>query len=122
MDAGGEGHHAVHGEGGTSEDRQRAQQQLYDFVSRTLQQLIAVETSRDGATYSSLEHLARLDISVMPAQTGELLYFVNEVERGSGMQLYSGIDPSRSMEMMDELGHTLVKWLDSLRGPFLYTL
>jgi hypothetical protein len=49
---------------------------------------------------------------------GELCYVVNEVEQGSGLHMYSGIDPSRSMEVMDELGGVLVNWLDSLQSAY----
>jgi hypothetical protein len=112
IDAGGEGHHIVHGEGGTSEQRRQSQQELYEFVLKTHERLVTLEKRRDACSVSSLEHLARYDVSVITAESGELHYVVNEVERGSGLQMYSSIDPSRSMEMMDELGEVLIHWLD----------
>lgn len=112
MDAGGEGHHIIHGEGGTTEQRHQAEQELYSFIQHTHEQLVKVEKRRDSSGKSSLEQLARYDVSVMPVDSGEIRYVVNEVERGSGLQLYSGIDSSRSMEIMDELGQVLIGWLD----------
>jgi hypothetical protein len=114
LDAGADGHHIVHREGGTLEERGRAKRQLHDFVNTTLERLIAIETRRNHAKVSSLMHLARLDISVMPTSTGELSYFVNEVERGVGVCLYTKIDHSRSMDVIDEFREVLLRWLDTL--------
>jgi hypothetical protein len=49
-----------------------------------------LETRRNGCGFSSLQHLARYDVSVMHDNCGELCYVVNEVERGSGLH-YEGL-------------------------------
>jgi hypothetical protein len=55
IDAGGEGHHIVHGEGGTSEQRRQAQQELHEFVLNTHQRLVTLEKRRD-ALHFTLPH------------------------------------------------------------------
>jgi hypothetical protein len=114
MDAGGEGHHIVHSEGGTTKQRHQAKQELDSFIRHTHERLVKAEMRRDSSRQSSLEQLARYDVSVVPGDSGELCYVVNEVERGSGLQLYSRIDSSRSMEIMDELGQVLISWLGDI--------
>jgi hypothetical protein len=113
LDSGADGYSIIHRDGGTLDELQAGRQQLHDFVLDTLNALVKIEKSRTQATVSSLEHLARVDVSVMHNDSGELAYFVNEVERGVSVCLYSRLDSSRSMEIMDEFREVVTRWLDS---------
>ena len=92
----------MHHEGGTLEEQRHGKCLLYNFVNTMLEQLITIETRCNHAKVSSLMHLAQLDVSVIATSTGEISYFVNEVERGVGVCLYTKLDHSRSMDIIDE--------------------
>ena len=114
LDAGVEGFNVVHRGGGTLEERQQGQSQLHTFVQQTFSGLIAAEMHRVCGGVCSLAHLARLDVSVMRNVAGELVYFVNEVERGVGVCLYLRLDSLRTMEIIDEFREVLLQWLDGV--------
>ncbi|KAJ7362745.1 hypothetical protein DFH08DRAFT_950983 [Mycena albidolilacea] len=90
--------------GGSTEQCAKAMQGLYQFVSQTLDGLVAeAERNLDGP--SQLRDFARVDVSFMTKGNGEagFDYFVNEIELGgNGVCMFSAYSNAAEM-VMDEL-------------------
>lgn len=96
----------------SEEECQESRKGLYSFVSATLQGLREREqVRRPGA--SSLDCLARVDVGIIPGAKGGWDYFVNEVERGICVALFSYMPDIPSEQLMESMGTFLVKYLDS---------
>ncbi|KAG1853983.1 hypothetical protein F4604DRAFT_1932952 [Suillus subluteus] len=96
--------------GGTFSERCQADQELESFATTVLSQLIEVEEDLLGAP-SSLRLMVRLDIGVMHGPDGQLGYFINEVERGVGIGLFSAGNPRWTLRLADEFGCSFSKWM-----------
>ncbi|KAG2057233.1 hypothetical protein BDR06DRAFT_951884 [Suillus hirtellus] len=89
--------------GGTLSEQRQANQELESFVTTALNQLIGVEEESLGAP-SSLRLIVQLDLGVMHGPDGQLGYFVNEVEQGTGIGLFSMGHPRWTLWLADEFG------------------
>ncbi|KAG2335749.1 hypothetical protein BDR05DRAFT_971466 [Suillus weaverae] len=96
--------------GGTLSERRQADEELESFATTVLSQLIEVEEDLLGAP-SSLRLMVRLDIGVMHGLDGRLGYFINEVERGVGIGLFSAGNPRWTLRLADEFGCSFSKWM-----------
>ncbi|KAG1838461.1 hypothetical protein DFJ58DRAFT_733834 [Suillus subalutaceus] len=96
--------------GGTCSERRQADQELESFATTVLSQLIEVEEDLLGAP-SSLRLMVRLDIGVMHGPDGQLGYFINEVERGVGIGLFTAGNPRWTLRLADEFGCSFSKWM-----------
>ncbi|KAG1771569.1 hypothetical protein EV702DRAFT_1048922 [Suillus placidus] len=96
--------------GGTLSERRQADQELESFATTVLSQLIEVEEDLLGVP-SSLRLMVRLDIGVMHGPDGRLGYFINEVERGVGIGLFSAGNPRWTLRLADEFGCSFSKWM-----------
>jgi hypothetical protein len=112
IDAGEDIYCALYREGGSIEEREKGKLELYDFVYVTYSALVSMEKKRLRSKLSGLQHLARVDVSVMRGDDGKLHYFVNEVERGVAVCFFMHRQYLRALEIMDELGEVLLRWLD----------
>jgi hypothetical protein len=94
--------------GGSIEQRRNADEEMHAFCLTTLKALL----EKEGFEDSSLDLICRLDISVIEDGSGNLDYFVNEVERGVAICLFSSVDTDHVTERVaDELGPLLVDWI-----------
>jgi hypothetical protein len=99
--------------GGSRNERDQAKGELYNFIHDTLDALIHVEKKRLRTTVSSLEHFARVDISVIEKPDGSFDYFVNEIERGLATTYFMSSQYNGACCLMDDFIDTLIKWVDS---------
>ncbi|KAG2081868.1 hypothetical protein BD769DRAFT_1683594 [Suillus cothurnatus] len=97
--------------GGTLSERRQADQELESFAIAVLNQLIWLEEKSLGAP-SSMRLMVRLDLGVMHGPDGQLGYFINEVERGMGIGLFSTGNPRWTLRLADEFGCVFSKWMD----------
>lgn len=95
--------------GGTLAERRLADQELESFVTAALSQLVCIEEELLGAS-SSLRLMVRVDISVMHGPNGQLGYFINEVERGVGIGLFSTGNPRWTLRLADEFAGMFSRW------------
>jgi hypothetical protein len=94
--------------GGSIEQRRHADEELHAFTLTTFKALV----EKEGFGDSSLDLICRFDISVIENGSGTLDYFVNEVERGVAVCLFSSVDTDHVTERVaDELGPLLVRWI-----------
>ena len=94
--------------GGFIDQWHNADEEMSTFCLTTLKALV----EKEGFEDSSLDLICRLDISVIENASGELDYFVNEVERGIAICLFSSVDTDHVTERVaDELGPLLVDWI-----------
>lgn len=107
--------------GGTKRKRNIAEEQLRAFALTTYTALIEKEKEDFPSPHqSSLELMCRLDIGVMMnSQTGRLDYFVNEVERGCLVCLFSSIGEGNYLphRAADEMFEGVVRLLDRIYSP-----
>ena len=86
--------------GGSIDQRQYADAEMSGFCLTTLKALV----EKEGFEDSSLNMICRLDISVIQNASGQLDYFVNEVERGVAICMFSSVDTDHVTERVaDEL-------------------
>ncbi|KAG2126333.1 uncharacterized protein EDB93DRAFT_1064493, partial [Suillus bovinus] len=97
--------------GGTVEERHLADAELESFVVATLSNLIAIEEGLLQGT-SSLRLMARVDLGVLRGSDGRLGYFVNEVERGIMITLFSQGNPRWALRLADEFSGLFSQWID----------
>jgi hypothetical protein len=97
--------------GGTLAERRLADQELESFVTAALSQLVCVEEELLGAS-SSLRLMVRVDLSVMHGPNGQLGYFINEVERGVGIGLFSTGNPRWTLRLADEFACVFSRWMN----------
>jgi hypothetical protein len=95
--------------GGTICERRRADQELESFATAVLSQLIGIEEEFLNAP-SSLRLMVRLDVGVMHGPDGQLGYFINEVERGMGIGLFSSGNPRWTLRLADEFECIFSRW------------
>jgi hypothetical protein len=96
-------------EGGTYDERKFAQKELEDFALRTYNAIV-------DNSQSSLRFMCRLDIGVMMnPNTQRLEYFINELERGTLICLFSVISDGMYMphRFGDESREAVLRMLDS---------
>ncbi|KAG2088842.1 uncharacterized protein F5147DRAFT_780850 [Suillus discolor] len=96
--------------GGTLAERRLADLELESFVTAALSQLVCIEEEFLG-TSSSLRLMARVDVSVMHGPNGQLGYFINEVERGVGIGLFSTGNPRWTLRLADEFACMFSRWM-----------
>ncbi|KDQ05640.1 hypothetical protein BOTBODRAFT_122434 [Botryobasidium botryosum FD-172 SS1] len=101
-------------EGGTTAEREQGLAELQDFVMRTYRALVRVERRRHNTNHLSIDHLARFDVSLISTEDGTLDWFVNEVERGVAVSLFSYSDWQWALSVMDEWGQVTLAWLESV--------
>ena len=107
--------------GGTLSERRAADEELESFVQSTLDSLISLEEDALQAP-SSLRIVARLDVGVMRGTNGQLGYFVNEVERGIAISLFSRGNPRWAFRFADEFRILLGQWIkEDRRGGLHHT-
>ncbi|KAG2362865.1 hypothetical protein BDR07DRAFT_1484225 [Suillus spraguei] len=97
--------------GGTLSERRQADEELESFAKTVLNQLIEVEEESLGAS-SSLRLLVRLDLCVKEGPDGEFGYFINEVERGLGIGMFSSGNPRWTLRLADEFECVFSKWVN----------
>ncbi|KAG2048920.1 hypothetical protein BDR06DRAFT_1012566 [Suillus hirtellus] len=97
--------------GGTVAERHLADEELESFVVATLSSLIAIEEGILQGT-SSLRLMARVDLGVLRGSDGRLGYFVNEVERGIMITLFSQGNPRWALRLADEFSSIFSQWID----------
>jgi hypothetical protein len=97
--------------GGTVAERHLADRELKSFVITTLRNLIAIEEGILQGT-SSLRLMARVDLGVLRGSDGRLGYFVNEVERGIMIALFSQGNPRWTLRLADEFSGLFSQWID----------
>ena len=61
---------------------------------------------------SSLEQFCRFDVAVMKDDEENIHYFVNEVERGCNVSLFSHIDPSNVLRLFDGYRVKFIQWIE----------
>ena len=96
-------------EGGTKKQRHLAKMELEDFALKTYNAIVD-----DG--HSSLRFMCRLDIGVMMnKEIQQLEYFVNELERGALICIFSVIGEGSYIphRFGDETREALLKLLDN---------
>lgn len=92
------------------------QAELLNFVEKTYRSLLQLEKGK-YPTESSLQQICRFDVSIMRNDSGDLQYFVNEVERGCLICFFSHIDAYRVQKVFDGFHSAFTEWLD--RHPLL---
>lgn len=97
--------------GGTVAERHLADEELESFVVATLSSLIAIEEGTLQRT-SSLRLMGRVDLGVIRGSDGRLGYFVNEVERGIMITLFSQGNPRWALRLADEFSILFSQWID----------
>jgi hypothetical protein len=102
-------------EGGLRSEREQSKKQLDDYVLISLRELANLERRRFGTGHSSLDLFARVDVSVVAKEDGDLDYFVTGVKRGitTSVFLSDEVKYELACEVFDELVELLVGWLDS---------
>jgi hypothetical protein len=108
MLAGQTGDDVAEREGGTIDQLAFAEAEFNNFILHTHRELLRLEGRQD----SSLSLICRIDVSLIRDADGSLHYFVNEVERGLTICLFSAIgNGSRVRQVMDEWGPLMVGWI-----------
>lgn len=99
-------------EGGTFEEIEHGISEFQNFATSTYQALLKAEPFNP----SSLEHICRIDISVMMNPlTKRFEYFVNEIERGHLICLFGYmVDNSFTPQLVgDQTGDVIANFLDN---------
>ncbi|KDQ06620.1 hypothetical protein BOTBODRAFT_181438 [Botryobasidium botryosum FD-172 SS1] len=86
---------------------------MRSFVYKTYEALRTRE--RKGDELLSIDHLARVDISVMSNSEGQFDYFVNKVERGVGVCKFFMGSYQATTKIIDEWGLVMQAWMDGLK-------
>jgi hypothetical protein len=88
-----------------------AKAELVEFVQKTLRSVIQQEQRQFQAT-PSLVQFCRVDLGIMESKQGRLDYFVNEIERGINVSLWTGkMTPERAGEVVNRFGKSLHSWI-----------
>ena len=58
-----------------------------------------------------MDQIVRLDIGVMENNQGKLEYFINEVERGSGIALFLHEGTPEVCQIIDTWGEAMAMWM-----------
>ncbi|KAH7919854.1 hypothetical protein BV22DRAFT_1050777 [Leucogyrophana mollusca] len=105
-------------DGGSRREREQADNELHEFALTTLEELI-IQEENQLQQKSTLRIFARMDISVIAdPSTGDLCYFVNEVERSPAVSVFSRIFPEFQVpeRFADEFGEVWLEWLRECRS------
>lgn len=98
-----------------------AQQELFEFVKKTVLKLIEKTETRWSAT-SCLRQLVRVDLS-FTRRGDQISYFVNDIDRGLGVVLWASDDtegPISIGRISALFADSLHSWLMSRRGSYVY--
>jgi hypothetical protein len=91
--------------------RRIAQDELYQFVKATIRSLVKQEYSLFH-TIPSLKQFCRVDVGLIKSGDGTMNYFVNEIERGINVSLWSGYDgPERLGKVVEPFAEVLHSWI-----------
>lgn len=91
--------------------RAHAMLELQTFVQTNLLEVTRMEKRTTG-TVSSMDIFCRIDVGLILTEDGSLNYFVNEVERGPNICLWSGVGFTHLIgEVASELGFMLHSWV-----------
>jgi hypothetical protein len=85
--------------------------ELYEFARANVLELSKMEKRTTGSK-SSIDTFCRIDIGLIQIENGSLQYFVNEVERGLNVSLWTGQQwPYLMGEVAAKLGPLLHSWV-----------
>jgi hypothetical protein len=88
----------------------KAKAELVDFVLKTLRCVIAQEQRQYGAV-PSLMQFCRVDVGLIRTEGGYLNYFVNEIERGINVGLWTGAFPEKVGLVAEKFSAVLHSWI-----------
>jgi hypothetical protein len=93
-----------------------AKEELFHFVRSSLLALVDKE-QRQFHTCSSLKEFCRVDVGLIRGESGQLEYFVNEVERGINVCLWVGTwKPERAGQIAKKLSTPLHRWISAKKA------
>jgi hypothetical protein len=89
----------------------RAKKELVTFVKNTLRSVITQE-QRQYQAIPSLAQFCRVDVGLIRNEEGKLDYFVNEIERGINVGLWSGAwAPEKAGKVAEKMATVLYSWI-----------
>lgn len=96
------------GDGGMSIDLlAKGNQDFETFVEETFAALISRRESQIQGFKSDLATFARMDVSVVKTEAGDLQFFVNEVEMGNSTNLFFNGEVVRSQSISETISGAL---------------